>query len=104
MQELQAQVALQQVALPLHEVETRARGLDALPGLLWAQDGTPVENFPRLSMNRAGFVDELCKHATPAEMVMQCLGSSSAIMLCHTAGKQRAHLVAPYKLPNGHSL
>ena len=73
MQELQAQVALQQVALPLHEAETRAKGLAALPGLLWAQDGTPVESFPRLSMNRAGFVDELCKHATPAEMVRQPL-------------------------------
>ena len=73
MQELQAQVALQQVALPLHEVETRAKGLAALPGLLWTQDGTPVESFLRLSMNRAGFIDELCKHATPAEMVRQPL-------------------------------
>ena len=87
MQELQAQVALQQVALPLHEVEMRTKGLAALPGLLWSQDGTPVESFPRLSMNRAGFIDELCKHATPAEMVRQRLGSSSAVVLCYTAVK-----------------
>ena len=85
MQELQAQVALQQVALPLHEAETRAKGLAALPGLLWAQDGTPVESFPRLSMNRAGFIDELCKHATPAEMVWHRLGSFSAVTLCRSA-------------------
>ena len=80
-------MALQQVALPLHEVETRSKGLAALPGLLWTQGGAPIESFPRLSMNRAGFIDELCKHATPAEMVRQHLGSSSAVMLCHTAVK-----------------
>jgi len=69
MQELQAQVALQQIALPLHEAETRAKGFATLPGLLWAEDGTPVESFPRLNMNRAAFIDELCRQATPAEMV-----------------------------------
>lgn len=69
LQDLQAQVALQRVALPLHESEARTRGLAALPGLLWAEDGSPVESFPRLNMNRAAFIDELCEHATPAEMV-----------------------------------
>ena len=97
-------MALQQVALPLHEAEMRAKGLAALPGLLWAQDGTPVESFSRLSMNRAGFVDELCKHATPAEMVRQRLGSSSAAMLCHTALKHRARLVRSSELPDEHHL
>ncbi len=62
-------MALQRIALPLHEAETRAQGLAALPALLWAEDGSPIESFPRLNMNRATFVEELCKHATPAELV-----------------------------------
>ena len=60
---------MQQIALPLHEAEARAQGLATLPALLWAEDGTPVESFPRLQLNRADFIEELCKHATPAEMV-----------------------------------
>ena len=77
-QELQGQVALQQIALPLHEAETREKGLATLPALLWAEDGTPIESFPRLNMNRASFIDELCKHATPAEMVGHSLMQHAA--------------------------
>ena len=62
-------MALQQIALPLHEAEAREKGLATLPALLWAEDGTPIESFPRLNMNRATFIEELRKHTTPAEMV-----------------------------------
>lgn len=83
-------MALQQVALPLHEAEGRAKGFATLPGLLWTEDGSPVESFPRLNMNRAAFIDELCKHATPAEMVaptstpspgLCCVGLAATVSL-----------------------
>ena len=70
-------MALQRIALPLNEAETRAQGLAALPALLWAEDGSPIESFPRLNMNRATFVEELCKHATPAELVGHFSGVQS---------------------------
>lgn len=73
-------MALRQIALPLHEAEPRAQGLATLPAILWAKDGTPIESFPRLSMNRAAFIEELCKHATPAEMVGRLLAHASSLL------------------------
>jgi hypothetical protein len=66
-QELQAQVVLQLLALDLNATE-RARALEGLPRVLW-QDGAAVERFPRLNMDRAAYLEQLQKHLTAAEQV-----------------------------------
>ena len=84
-QELQAQVAQQAAALDLSQAEARARGVAALPAVLW-RGGAPVQAFPRLGMDRAAYLRELLPHLTAAEQARPhglfwrcCAGSRSLL-------------------------
>ena len=61
-------MALQAAALDLTQAEGRARGVAALPRVLW-RDCAPVQAFPRLGMDRGAYLRELLPHLTAAEQV-----------------------------------
>ena len=70
-------MALQLVALDLAESEQRGRGLAALPGVLW-REGTPVQTFPRLGVDRAAYLQQLLPHTTAAEQA-RILAAAAAV-------------------------
>ncbi len=85
-QELQAQVALQLVALDLSETEQRERGAAALPRVLW-REGAPVQTFPRLRLDRAGYLRQLLQHTTAAEQALRSCSPAAFLPALHSQSR-----------------
>ena len=75
MQELAPQMALQQVAQPLHDPLRQRQGIATLQRILW-NNGQPVWEFPSLHMDRSTYLQEACSHMSATEQVkhLACLG------------------------------
>lgn len=83
-------MALQLVAADLSEAEQRARGLAALPRVLW-REGAPVQTFARLRLDRAGYLRQLLQHTTAAEQALHFCCHTACLHALHASAKPLPH-------------